>query len=80
MRAGLLYSTQRLLLLLAALGVFYLAGLRGIVLWMVALVASGVASYFLLSKQRDAMSVGVERALSRVNDRIDAATRKEDID
>lgn len=47
-----------------ALGVFYLLTLRGFWLFAAAFVASGVASYVLLTKQRDAVS-------SRISKKID---------
>lgn len=80
MGPGLRYTLARLLLLAAAWGLFALVGLHGITLWVAAFLGSGVASLLLLSRQRDAMGQGVERLLDRVNQRIDAATRKEDLD
>ena len=80
MRTVLRYTAERLLLLLAAAGLCYALGLRDIMLWVVALLGSGAVSYVLLDRQRDAMAATVERSLNRVNDRIDAATRKEDVD
>lgn len=57
MRPVLVYTASRIGLFAAALGVFYLLGLRD---WMWLLIAafliSGLVSYVLLSKQRDAMS------------------------
>jgi hypothetical protein len=58
----------------------YALGLRGIVMWIVAFIGSGVASYFMLGKQRDEMGRSVESMLSAINDRIDQSSRKEDID
>ena len=57
MRPVLVYSLSRLALFAVALGVLYLLGLRnGFFLFVVALVVSGLASYVLLSDQRDAVS------------------------
>jgi hypothetical protein len=79
-RAILRYTAERLLLLAGAAGLCYALGLRDIALWVVAVLGSGAASFVLLNRQRDAMAVVVERSLNRVNERIDAATRKEDVD
>ncbi|MFF5210280.1 DUF4229 domain-containing protein [Streptosporangium sp. NPDC000396] len=57
MHPVIVYTASRLGLLLVSLGVLYLLGLRQpFVLLVVALLVSGVASYVLLSKQRDAVS------------------------
>lgn len=56
MRAVIVYTLSRLGLFAVALGVLYLLGLRTYLLLAVALVLSGLASYVLLSKQRDAVS------------------------
>ncbi|MGW4421829.1 DUF4229 domain-containing protein [Streptosporangium sp. NPDC004631] len=51
------YTVSRLGLLAVSIGVLYLLGLRQpLLLLIAALLVSGVASYVLLSKQRDAVS------------------------
>ncbi|MEU0518875.1 DUF4229 domain-containing protein [Streptosporangium sp. NPDC006007] len=51
------YTVSRLGLLAVSIGVLYLLGLRQpLLLLIAALLVSGVASYVLLSKQRDALS------------------------
>lgn len=51
------YTVSRLSLLAVSIGVLYLLGLRQpLLLLIAALLVSGVASYVLLSKQRDAVS------------------------
>lgn len=51
------YTVSRLGLLLGSIGVLYLLGLRQpFILLVAAFLVSGVASYVLLSKQRDAVS------------------------
>ena len=78
MRAALAYSSARVLLLLAAFGVFYLAGARGLLLLVLAAAVSGLISLVVLSRQRDALSGAL---FSRVRDfrrRLDAGTRSED--
>lgn len=56
MRATLAYTGVRLLLFIAAVGLIYLAGARGLLLIALALLVSGIASYVLLSRMRDAMA------------------------
>jgi hypothetical protein len=80
MRATLAYTTARILLFVAATGLVYLAGARGLLLLGLALVISGAASYILLSRQRDAMAGALGRRLSTFRSRIDAGARAEDDD
>ncbi len=56
MRTTLAYSSARILLLVVAMILLYLAGARGLLLLALAFVVSGIASFVLLSKQRDVMS------------------------
>jgi hypothetical protein len=56
MRATLAYTSARILLLVAAAVLLYLAGARGLLLLALAFVVSGIASFVLLSRQRDIMS------------------------
>ncbi len=56
MRATLAYTTARILLFVGAVILLYLAGARGLLLLGLALVVSGIASFVLLSRQRDVMS------------------------
>jgi len=67
MRATIAYTAARILLFVAAAGLIYLAGARGLLLLGLALLVSGAASYILLTRQRD-------------RDRLDAGTRAEDQD
>jgi hypothetical protein len=64
-KAVLVYNVLRLLLLAVALGIGYLAGLRGLFLIVVALLVSGVASWFLLQRFRVGMGIAVERSIQR---------------
>ncbi len=80
MLAFIRYSTLRLAVLLVVGAVCYLVGLRGFGLLLVALIGSGVASLFLLDRQREALGESVGGVLGRINARIDANTRSEDID
>jgi Mn2+/Fe2+ NRAMP family transporter len=80
MRATLAYTTARILLFVAATGLIYLAGARGLLLLGLALLVSGVASYILLSRQRDAMAGALSRRLGSVRSRLDAGAHVEDKD
>jgi hypothetical protein len=80
MRATFAYTTARILLFVAATGLIYLAGARGLLLLGLALLVSGAASYILLSRQRDAMAGALTRRLTSVRSRLDAGTRVEDED
>ncbi|MEU7002805.1 DUF4229 domain-containing protein [Nonomuraea sp. NPDC046570] len=65
MRPVLVYTASRIGLFLVTLGVLYLLNVRHpLLLIVIAFVVSGIASYVLLSKQRDAMS-------SRISDKVD---------
>ncbi len=80
MRATIAYTTARILLFIAAAGLLYLAGARGILLLALALLASGAASYVLLSRQRDAMAGALTGRLRNLRARIDAGAKAEDDD
>jgi cell division protein FtsW (lipid II flippase) len=56
MRATIAYTSARILLLVVALVLLYLAGARGLLLLALAFVVSGIASFVLLSRQRDRIS------------------------
>ena len=78
MRATLAYTTARILLFVAAVGLIYLAGARGLLLLALALVVSGAASYILLSRQRDAMSGALMSRFRTLRARIDEGAKAED--
>ncbi len=80
MRATVAYTTARILLFVAATGLLYLVGARGLLLLGLALLVSGVASYILLSRQRDAMAGALSRRLGSFRDRLDAGAKLEDKD
>jgi hypothetical protein len=87
MRTAFAYTTARILLFVVATVVLYLVGARGILLLALALVVSGIASYVLLSKQRDRMSGALTNRLGngrrRARDfkaRLDEGARAEDDD
>lgn len=66
MRSVITYTVSRLLLFAVAFGVLYLLGARGLLALVLAFLISGLVSFVLLSKQRDAMSVAVASGLSRM--------------
>lgn len=74
------YTVFRAMLLLAFGAVFYLIGLRDLILLMAAFVASGAVSLFLLNRQRAVMSVGVSSVFTKVNKKIEKSKSAEDID
>jgi hypothetical protein len=63
------YTTSRILLFVATTGVLWLLGMRGngLLLLAVALLISGLLSFVLLSRQRDAMSAAVVETGERWN-------------
>ncbi|MFD9949461.1 DUF4229 domain-containing protein [Nonomuraea sp. NPDC059023] len=66
MHPVLVYTASRIGLFIVTLGVLYLLGLQNpLVLILVAFLISGVASYVLLSKQRDAMSARISDKINR---------------
>lgn len=80
MRATLFYSVLRLGLFAVAFLVLYIAGARSLLLLGGAILISGVISYFLLTRQRMAMSEGISRKVTDFRQRLDAGTRAEDDD
>jgi len=80
MRATLAYTAARILLFAVILGLLYLVGARGLLLVGLALVISGIISFIVLSRQRDAMSGAISSRLSRARARLDDGTRSEDED
>jgi Mn2+/Fe2+ NRAMP family transporter len=72
MRATLAYSSARILLLVAAMVLLYLAGARGLLLLALAFVVSGILSFVLLSRQRDVMSGALMARLRRRRERVRA--------
>ena len=67
MRTGLFYTSARILLLVISLVLLYLVGARGFLLLALAFVVSALASYVLLSRQREIMAGALNRRLSRMS-------------
>ncbi len=70
MRTGLAYTSARILIFVAALGLLDLAGARGVLLLALAFVISALASYVLLSKQRESMAGALNRRLSKATGKV----------
>ena len=87
MRATIAYTSARILLLVVSLILLYLVGARGLLLLALAFVVSGIASFVLLSKQRDVMSGALmarvkngRRRAAGLRARIEEGARAEDED
>lgn len=74
------YTLARLGLLAVTLGIGYLFGLRGPVLFIVGFLVSGLISLVLLNSQRSQLGGRISGYFSGINQKLDANTRKEDID
>ena len=66
MRTGLAYTSARILLLAISVLLLYVAGARGFLLLALAFVISALASYVLLSGQREVMAGALNRRLSKM--------------
>ena len=64
-RAALIYTLARIAVFVAVLGVLAVAGLRGYVLVLAAILLSGIVSYFVLSSQRAAFARGLGEQAER---------------
>ena len=74
------YTLARLGLLALTLGLGYLFGLRGPMLIILGFLGSGLLSLVLLNNQRSQLGGRVSGYFSRINQKLDANTRKEDFD
>ena len=85
MRTTLAYTSARIVLLLVSLVLLYLAGARGLLLLALAFLVSGIASFVLLSRQRDIMSGALmarlkNRRATGFRARLEEGARAEDED
>jgi Protein of unknown function (DUF4229) len=80
MRATFAYTTARILLFVAVLCLLYLAHVRGVLLLGLGVLISGLISFVLLSRQRDAMSGAITSRIGSFRQRLDEGTRAEDDD
>jgi len=78
MRATLSYTVLRLGLFVVVFLLLYLAGARSVLLLAGAILISGLISYFLLNRQRMAMSSVISKRVTSFKERLDAGTRAED--
>ena len=76
--AVVVYTVARAALLAVCLLLGWLAGFSGLPLLVVALLVSGLLSWFLLQRQRLAMGSAVEHAVTRVRGRLDERAAAED--
>ncbi|MGH3379328.1 MAG: DUF4229 domain-containing protein [Actinoallomurus sp.] len=80
MRTVLIYSLSRLALFAATAGVLFLVGARGFLLLALAILISGVVSFVLLSRQRDAVSSSVTERAGRIQRNLAEGAAREDTD
>lgn len=86
MKEFVVYTALRVLLFIASLGVvlgiWILVGDQVPVLWpvVIAFAISGVASYFLLNRQRAAFARRVEERAARASARFEERRAKEDLE
>lgn len=80
MKPFITYTLARLGLLALTLGTGYLFGLRGPILIILGFLGSGLLSLVLLNNQRSQLGSRVSGYFSRINQKLDTNTRKEDFD
>jgi hypothetical protein len=74
------YTLARLGLLALTLGFGYLFDLRGPILVILGFLGSGLLSLILLNNQRSQLGGRISGYFSRINQKLDDNTRKEDFD
>ncbi|HUA29262.1 MAG TPA: DUF4229 domain-containing protein [Streptosporangiaceae bacterium] len=80
MRATFAYTVARILIFAALFGLLWVIGVRGFALFGLALIISGILSFVVLSRQRDAMSGAITSRIGNFRQRFDEGTRAEDDD
>jgi hypothetical protein len=78
MRSVLAYSAARAGIFLATAGVLFLLGARDLLLVALAVLISGLISFVLLARQRDAMSIVVSKNLRDKRRKFEDARSRED--
>lgn len=78
MRSVLAYTAARLLLFGVAYGLMYLLGARAWLAVILAALVSGLVSYILLSRQRDAVSERITARTDRMSRRLAEGAAHED--
>lgn len=74
------YTLARLGLLAITLGIGYLFGLRGPLLIILGFLGSGILSFVMLNNQRSQLGGRISGYFAKINEKLDANTRKEDLD
>lgn len=74
------YTLARLGLLAITLGIGYLFGLRGPLLIIMSFLGSGLLSLVMLNNQRSQLGGRISGYFAKINQKLDANTRKEDLD
>jgi hypothetical protein len=77
-RAFAIYSASRIGLFVVFGALVIAAGLRGVIVLLIALALSAVASYFLLAQQRARFATALEGRVATQRQRISARTAAED--
>jgi hypothetical protein len=80
MRSVFIYTFSRLALFAATTAVLFLIGARGFLLLALAILISGVVSFVLLSRQRDAVSSSVTERATRMRRNLAEGSAREDND
>lgn len=80
MRSVIVYTLSRLALFAATAGVLFLVGFRGFLVLALAVLISGVISFVLLSRQRDAVSTSVTERAGRIRESLAEGAAREDVD
>ena len=76
--AGLWYTGARIVLLAVVAGILYLVGARGFLLLLLAFLISGLISFVVLAKWREALSVRLAERFTKINDKIEKSKTAED--
>ena len=77
-RPLLIYTGARFALFGVCLGVFYLCGMGLLLAMLIAAVVSSIASYFLLTAQRDQLGLAVEARVTEARTKAAERTARED--
>jgi Protein of unknown function (DUF4229) len=76
----LAFTVLRVLLFVLVLGICYVLGLRQLLLFVVAILVSGLVSLPLLARQRAAVADRVGERSARARARLDEAAHTDDLD
>jgi Protein of unknown function (DUF4229) len=77
-RAFVVYTASRIGLFVVFGALALAAGVRGVIVLLIALVLSAVASYFLLTRQRATFALALQTRVAVQRQRISARTAAED--